>query len=153
MARPSMSASVTSKHLTEEERKNKVETEQKLKGNGEKIKPPKHLSKEQKKIFKYITNELVNSEILGNLDIYVLSTTAICVDRLQEIEKLINEDIEKLNDRKLMGSRKDYQSDLFRCMSELSMTPASRAKLGNLNLQAQQNKDDPVLLALGGDNK
>ncbi|MCS6103583.1 phage terminase small subunit P27 family [Clostridium botulinum] len=153
MARPSMSASVTSKHLTEEERKNKVETEQKLKGNGEKIKPPKHLSKEQKKIFKYIVNELVNSEILGNLDIYVLSTTAICVDRLQEIEKLINEDIEKLNDRKLMGSRKDYQSDLFRCMSELSMTPASRAKLGNLNLQAQQNKDDPVLLALGGDNK
>ncbi|EES50020.1 phage terminase small subunit P27 family [Clostridium botulinum] len=153
MARPSMSASVTSKHLTEEERKNKVETEQKLKGNGEKIKPPKHLSKEQKKIFKYIVNELVNSEILGNLDIYVLSTCSICIDRLQEIEKLINEDIEKLNDRKLMGSRKDYQSDLFRCMSELSMTPASRAKLGNLNLQAQQNKEDPVLKEIGGDNK
>nr|WP_286674720.1 MULTISPECIES: phage terminase small subunit P27 family [unclassified Clostridium] len=124
-----------------------------MKGNSDNIKPPKHLSKEQKKIFKYITNELVNSEILGNLDIYVLSTTAICIDRLQDIEKLINEDIEKLNDRKLMGSRKDYQSDLFRCMSELSMTPASRAKLGNLNLQAQQNKDDPVLVALGGDNK
>ncbi|SFC14833.1 phage terminase small subunit P27 family [Clostridium uliginosum] len=153
MARPAMSASVTSKHLTEEERKNKIETEQKLKGNSNNIKPPKYLSKEQKKIFKYIVNELVNSELLGNLDIYVLSTTAICIDRLQEIEKLINEDIEKLNDRKLMGSRKDYQSDLFRCMSELSMTPASRAKLGNLNLQAHQNKEDPVLLALGGDNK
>lgn len=151
MARPAMSASVTSKHLTEEERKNKIETEQKLKGNGDNIKPPKHLSTKQKKIFKYIVDELVNSEILGNLDIYVLSTTAICIDRLQEIEKLINEDIEKLNDRKLMGSRKDYQSDLFRCMSELSMTPASRAKLGNINIQAQQNKEDQLLKILGGD--
>ena len=151
MARPAMSASVTSKHLTEEERKNKIETEQKLKGNGDNIKPPKHLSTKQKKIFKYIVDELVNSEILGNLDIYVLSTTAICIDRLQEIEKLINEDIEKLNDRKLMGSRKDYQSDLFRCMSELSMTPASRAKLGNINIRAQQNKEDQLLKILGGD--
>lgn len=153
MARPSMSATVTSKHLTEEERKNKIETEQKLKGSSDNIKPPKHLSVKQRKIFKYIVDELVNSDILGNLDIYVLSTTAICIDRLQEIEKLINEDIEKLNDRKLMGSRKDYQSDLFRCMSELSMTPASRAKLGNINLQAQQNQEDPVLNILGGGNK
>ncbi|NRT34130.1 P27 family predicted phage terminase small subunit [Clostridium beijerinckii] len=153
MARPSMSATVTSKHLTEEERKNKIETEQKLKGSSDNIKPPKHLSAKQKKIFKYIVDELVNSDILGNLDIYVLSTTAICIDRLQEIEKLINEDIEKLNDRKLMGSRKDYQSDLFRCMSELSMTPASRAKLGNINLQTQQNQNDPLLNILGGGNK
>lgn len=153
MARPSMSATVTSKHLTEEERKNKIETEQKLKGSSDNIKPPKHLSIKQKRIFKYIVDELVNSDILGNLDIYVLSTTAICIDRLQEIEKLINEDIEKLNDRKLMGSRKDYQSDLFRCMSELSMTPASRAKLGNINLQTQQNQNDPLLNILGGGNK
>ena len=153
MARPSMSATVTSKHLTEEDRKNKIETDQKLKGSSDNIKPPKHLSIKQKKIFKYIVDELVNSDILGNLDIYVLSTTAICIDRLQEIEKLINEDIEKLNDRKLMGSRKDYQSDLFRCMSELSMTPASRAKLGNINLQSQQNKEDPLLNILGGGNK
>lgn len=70
-----MSATVKSKHLTEQERKNKIETEQKLKGSSDNIKPPKHLSAKQKKIFKYIVYELVNSDILGNLDIYVLSTT------------------------------------------------------------------------------
>lgn len=151
MARPSMSASVTSKHLTEEERKNKLETEKRLKGENDKVKPPTYLSKEQKKIFKYIVNELINAEILGNLDVYVLSTTAICIDRLQAIEQLINESIEKLNDRKIMSSRKDYQSDLFRCMSELCMTPASRAKLGNLNLQTQQDKDDELLKIIRGE--
>lgn len=153
MARPSMSASVTSKHLTKEEKENKIEAEKKLKGKADKIKPPKHLSKEQKKIFKYIVSELVNADILGNLDIYVLSTCAICIDRLQEIEKLINEDIEKLSDRKLMSSRRDYQSDLFRCMSELSMTPQSRAKVGNLNINVQQKKSDPVLSILSSDNE
>lgn len=150
MARPSMSASVTSKHLTEEERQNKIETETKLKGNNDKIKPPKHLSKEQKKIFKYIVTELIGADILGNLDIYVLTTCSICIDRLQNIEKLINEDVEKLSDRKLMGSRKDYQTDLFRCMNELSMTPQSRAKLGNLNMVAKENSEDPLLKALAG---
>lgn len=150
MARPSMSASVTSKHLTEEERQNKIETETKLKGNSDKIKPPKFLSKEQKKIFKYIVNELIGADILGNLDIYILTTCSICIDRLQNIEKLINEDVEKLSDRKLMGSRKDYQSDLFRCMNELSMTPQSRAKLGNLNMIAKENSEDPLLKALAG---
>ncbi len=150
MARPSMSASVTSKHLTDEERQNKIETETKLKGNSDKIKPPKHLSKEQKKIFKYIVNELIGADILGNLDVYVLSTCSICIDRLQEIEKLINQDVKKLSDRKLMGSRKDYQSDLFRCMNELSMTPQSRAKLGNLNMAAKENSEDPLLKALAG---
>ncbi|MEG1142606.1 MAG: P27 family phage terminase small subunit, partial [Clostridia bacterium] len=135
-------------HLTEEERQNKIETETKLKGNDDKIKPPKYLSKEQKKIFKYIVSELIVADILGNLDIYVLSTCSICIDRLQEIEKLINHDVEKLSDRKLMGSRKDYQSDLFRCMNELSMTPQSRAKLGNLNMTVKQDAEDPLLQAV-----
>ena len=153
MARPAISASVTSKHLTKEEKENKIEAEKKLKGKSDNIKPPTYLSKEQKKIFKYIVSELVNADILGNLDIYVLATCAICIDRLQEIEKLINEDIEKLSDRKLMSSRKDYQSDLFRCMSELSMTPQARAKLGNINANAITNKEDPVLSILRDDSK
>lgn len=154
MARPSMSASVTSKHLTKEEKETRIETEQKLKGKSDNIKPPKHLSKEQKKIFYFIVNELVNTDVLGNLDIYVLTTCSICIDRLTQIEELINKDIEKISDRKLMGSRKDYQADLFRCMTELCMTPASRAKLSNLNLQVQQTKEDQLLqILISGDNE
>lgn len=147
-----MSASVTSKHLSKEDRENKLETEQKLKGNSDKIKPPIYLSKEQKKIFKLVVNELINAEILCNLDVYVLTTCVICIDRLQAIEKLINEDIEKLNDRKIMGSRKDYQTDLFRCMGELCMSPKARASIGNLNMQINTEKKDPVLQALQGDD-
>ena len=64
-----------------------------MKGLADKIKPPGYLNKEQKKIFKYIVDQLKASGILSNLDIYVLSTCSIAISRLIEIEKKINEDI------------------------------------------------------------
>lgn len=152
MARPCKSVNVMSKNLTKEEKEIRLETEQKLKGRADKISPPSHLNVRQKKIFKYIVEQLKESGILGNLDIYILSTCAISIDRLQEIEKLINKDIERLLDKDLMSAKDKYTKDFFRCCNELSLSPQSRAKLGNINLQAKENKQDPLLQVLRGGN-
>ncbi|OOM72507.1 hypothetical protein CLPUN_47000 [Clostridium puniceum] len=72
-----MSVATTSKHLTHEERKARQEQENKLKGKADKLKPPTYLNSHQKKIFKYIVSELESSGILGNLDIYILTTARI----------------------------------------------------------------------------
>lgn len=150
MARPTKSVEVMSKHLTKEEIAARKEQEQKLKGLADNIKPPNYLSKDQKKIFKYIVKELEVAGILGNLDIYILSTCSIAIDRLQAIESLINKDIKNLYNKDLMASKDKYTKDFFRAMNELSLSPQSRAKLGNLNIQAKKDSSDAVKRALQG---
>lgn len=151
MARPSKSVKVMSKNLTKEEKAIRLEHEENLKGGADKIKPPSYLNKKQKLIFSYIVKELETSGILGNLDIYILSTCCIAIDRLQEIESTINSDIERLSDSSLMGAKDKYTKDLFRCTNELSLSPQSRAKLANINLQSQK-EEDPLLKALSEDD-
>jgi len=153
MARPTKSVSTMSKNLTKEEIRVRKETEEKLRGEADNISPPRHLNARQKKIFNYVVQELEASKILGNLDVYILGQTAIAIDRLQEIEKMINKNIMLLSDSKLMKAKSDYTREFFRCCNELSLSPQSRAKLGNINLQAKQNEEDPLLKVLAGGKK
>lgn len=145
MARPSKSAAVMVKNLTKEEKQARLEGEQRLKGNADNISPPRYLNKKQKSIFRYIVKNLEASGILGNLDIYVLTTCCIAIDRLQEIETLINEDFSKLYDKDLLSAKDKYTKDLYRCCNELSLSPQSRAKLANINVQAKEEEQDPLL--------
>lgn len=151
MARPCKSAKVIDKYgQTKAEIQARIEVEEKLKGGADKISPPKHLNSRQKKIFNYIVQELEASQILGNLDIYILAQAATAIDRLQEIEKQINKDITKLFDKNVLSAKDKYTKDFFRCCNELSLSPQSRAKLGNINLQAKQQEEDPLLKVLKG---
>lgn len=150
MGRPSKSVNTMSKNLTKEEIQIRTEVENKLKGSSDNISPPSHLNARQKKIFTYIVNELKVSGILGNLDIYILSSCAIAIDRLQQIEKMINKDIEKLFDKGLMSAKEKYSKEFFRCCNELSLSPQSRAKLGTINLDAKKKAEDPLLQVLNG---
>ena len=150
MARPSKSVKVMSKNLTKEEIAVRSEMEDKLRGGSERIIAPKYLTLDQKKIFNYIVSELHASGILGNLDVYILETCSIAIDRIQEIERLINHDMNNLVNKSLMSAKDKYTKDFFRCCNELSLSPQSRAKLGNLNLKAQEDADDPLLKLLHG---
>jgi P27 family predicted phage terminase small subunit len=153
MARPSKSVKTMSKNLTKEEIEVREQVEEKLKGAADNISPPNHLNARQKKIFNYVVEELHSSGILGNLDIYILGTFAIAIDRLQEIERLINKDIEKLLDKDIMRAKEKYTKDFFRCCNELSLSPQSRAKLGNIKFQVKAKEDDPLLKVLAGGKK
>ena len=139
-----------SKNLTNEEFEIRKQTEDNLKGGADKISPPKHLSKDQKKIFKNIVKELRESGILGNLDIYILTTCAISLDRIETIETMINDTPGLIADKDLRLANDKYTKDFFRCCNELSLSPQSRAKFANINLQAHQDKEDPLLKVLRG---
>ncbi|EKY26563.1 phage terminase small subunit P27 family [Clostridium celatum] len=152
MARPSKPVNLQTCHLTQEERQARQEAEARLKGGSDKVKPPSYLSKEQKKIFKYIVKEMEASGVLANLDIYILSTVVIAIDRMQVIDKMVNSNPELLVERKLLGTRKDAESAFFRACTELGLSPTARSKIANINVQAQVNADDPVLKALRDDD-
>lgn len=150
MGRPSKSVDVISKNLTKEEHDARKQAEEKLKGGTDKIKPPAYLNKNARKIFKYIVDELKESGILTNLDIYVLSSCSVAIDRIQEAEKELNEDI---FNKDALRVKESYTKEFFRCCNELSLSPQSRAKLANINVNAEINKEDPILAILGGGKK
>jgi P27 family predicted phage terminase small subunit len=150
MARPTKSVKTMSKNLTKEEKNARLEAEEKLKGGADNISPPTHLNARQKKIFSNIVDEMKASGILGNLDVHILGVCAIAIDRIQQIEKMINKDLGKILDKNLMSAKDKYTKDFFRCCNELSLSPQSRAKLGNINVQAKQQEDDPLLKLLKG---
>lgn len=153
MARPCKVIDSQSRHNTKAEIKARQEKEERIKSLADKIgKPPNYLSKEQKKVYRFIIDELESTGILTNLDVYILATCAIAVDRLQTIESIINKNLGSLANKDLMSAKDKYAKDLYRCCNELSLSPQSRAKLGNLALDNKDKKEDPVLKALMDDD-
>lgn len=141
MARPAKAIDTNSMKMSKEERKEREENEKKLRGQNNNIKPFTYLNKRQKAIFKDILNNL-NKDILSNLDTYLLNQTAITIERLESIEKEINnasritDDSGKIKDKldsktiiNLKSVRDMYSKDFFRCCNELSLSPQARAKL------------------------
>lgn len=141
MARPAKAIDTNSMKMSKEERKDREETEKKLRGSNEDIKPFSYLNKRQKAIFKDILKNL-NKDILSNLDTYLLNQTAITIERLESIEKEIN-NASKITDENgktkdkldaktiinLKSVRDMYSKDFFRCCNELSLSPQARAKI------------------------
>lgn len=154
MARPTKVIESQSRHNTKEEIQARKETEQRIKGLADKIgRPPTYLNKEQKKIYKFIIDELQATNLLTNLDVFILSTCAIAVDRLKTIETLINKNIGSIVNKDLMSSKDKYTKDLYRCCNELSLSPQSRAKLGSIALSNKEKEEDPVLKTLRGEDE
>lgn len=153
MARPCKSAKVlTECSQTKEEIKERIKLEETLKGKGDNIFPPDYLNENQIDLFNYIKNELKESGILGNLDVYILAKCAIAIDRLQEIEKKVNEKSGLMFRKEVMSTKDKYDKDFYRCCNELSLSPQSRAKLSNINLQAKADSEDPLLKILKGED-
>lgn len=151
MARPAMSAKITSKHLTSAEKNAKLEAEERIRGNADRLRPLPHLNKEQKKIFRFIVTELKNSGILSNLDTVVLSDCAVCIERLSEVERTMNENPDKRFDSTLLKARGVYAKDFQRYCNELCLSPQARAKIANIGMQQQEDKS-LLLEILGGDD-
>ncbi|AUN22520.1 terminase [Clostridium botulinum] len=161
MAKAPKPIELQNKHLTKEEIENRKEQEDRLKGADNKVyKSPKNLSKEEKKIYKFLVNELKESGILCNLDITILKSTADSIYRMEECKKnidtygvvLFKED-GTLYRNPATTIYKDYNSIFNKCCMELGLSPSARARLAQVNIQAQQEKEDPVLKALKGDYK
>lgn len=153
MARPCKNIEAQSRHNSKEDIEKRKETEEKLKGLADRIEfPPEYLTKEQKLIYKEIFDELKASQILSNLDIYILSTCSIAIDRLQYIEEIINKNPRALMNKDLMSAKDKYNKDFYRCCNELSLSPQSRAKFGSLSLKAKEKEEDPLIKALKEDD-
>ena len=150
MARPTKSANLMDGKISKTERAARAESEEMLKGSSDLLSPPEYLTDEQSDIYLFIIEQLKASKILGNIDTYVLESCVIAIDRLRGIEALINSEPKMMLDKDVMRARKDYRDTFFRCCNELSLSPQSRAKIGIINVQKQQQDGDQLLKVLRG---
>ncbi len=152
MSRPAKSVKVKTGAIASSEEALRNEIEERLRGDPAELSPPDHLSEEQKDVFRYIVQELKDSEILSSLDVYVLESTAVAIARVRQINAMINEDPGLLSDSALQGSRSKYQADMWRGANELCLSPQARAKIGSLAAGAAKAKEDPLIKVLSGDD-
>ncbi|EDT75833.1 P27 family phage terminase small subunit [Clostridium butyricum] len=152
MARPCKSAKVlTECSQTKEEINTRIEKEQLIRGNADNIIPSMELTESQQILFDFIVDELKASEILSNLDKFLLTKAAIAIDRLHYIEKLVNQKPKLLFNKDVMSKKDTYDKDFYRCCNELCLSPQSRAKIANININTKNAEDDAVIKALRGE--
>lgn len=152
MARPCKSAKVlTECSQTKEEINNRIEQEEKLKGKADNLVPSHELSENQLYLFNFIVQELKASEILSNLDKFLLTKCAIAIDRLQNIESAINKKPSLMFNKDIKSTKDTYDKDFFRCCNELCLSPQSRAKIANININTKNAEEDAVVKALRGE--
>lgn len=149
MARPAKAVDSQSSHLTKEEIEIRTATEKKLKGNNDNLEPADYLNKRQKEIFYFILENLEKSQILGNIDVFILNQAAISMERLECLERLANNDLNKIFDSSYKSIRDMYSKDFFRCCNELCLSPQSRAKL---SISASKQPKKKTLKDILGDD-
>ena len=114
----------------------------------EEIKAPSRLNSNQKKVFNTIKQHIENAGVYGSIDAQMLETTAIAIDRLQVIEKMINQDFDNIYNRELMAAKSKYTADFLKGVEFFGMAPTARAKFGSLVANKKAEEQDPLLKVL-----
>ena len=153
MARPAKAIAAKTAKISKDETEQRLQIEDQLRGRSDKLLPPLYLTDEQVEIFNYVLEELNEAKVLGNLDLFALSQLSICVDRMQEIEKEINENKTMLLDKTLMQTRDRYARDFIRLCNEFCMSPQSRAKLSISTVKPGHEKKKTLMELLNEDDE
>lgn len=152
MARPCKSAKIlTECSQTKEEINIRIEKEELIRGKADNIVPSMELTESQMQLFNFIVSELKASEILSNLDTFLLTKAAVAIDRLHFIEGLVNKNPKVLFNKDIMSKKDSYDKDFYRCCNELCLSPQSRAKIANININTKNAEEDAVVKALRGE--
>lgn len=153
MARPCKVIDSQSRHNTKEEIEKRKEAEESIKGNNNKITiPPDYLSDKEKNIYKYIVNELVDTNILTNLDVFILCKFVETIIQLYKLREIKSKNINAMIDSRVTALFKELNKDFYKCIEELSLSPQARAKLANLAVQNKEEKEDPLIKILKGED-
>ena len=152
MGRPAKAVATKTAKISKDETEQRLQIEDQLRGDTDKLVPPLYLTEKQIEIFNYILTELETAKVLGNLDLFALSQLSICVDRMQQIEDQINQNMDLILESKLMSARDRYARDFIRLCNEFCMSPQSRAKLSISTVKPGQEKKKTLMELLNEDD-
>lgn len=144
MARAPKPVALQTAKMSKEEKEIRQEAEDRLKGDDSKVyEVPPGLNKKVAEIYLAIVNELRHANILNNLDVDLVSTTADAIYRLRNARRNLDRMGEVIMDHngRLVKSpwvqvTKDYQGIFHAGVRELGLSPSSRAKLAMYQVEA-----------------
>lgn len=154
---------LTTGHRTKEEIQQRQEAEERLKGSSNKIHiVPKWLCKDGKKEYKRLIAELENTNILTNVDIGVVAICADAYVKMNQANEIIKKEgmlIEYTNKAGATNIIKHPALEVYakyndiykKYLVEIGLSPSSRAKLSLINIENNNEKEDPLLKILRGD--
>lgn len=152
MARPAKPADAGTGKIGKQEKSDRKNAENKLKGNAKNVQPAYKLTKNQRKIFNSIRKILEEAGVLGELDSYVLTATAVAADRIADVDLKVNENPALMLDKDMAAIRGKYWSDFRQGCNELGLSPQARAKLGIVAAANKAKENDPLAAALNDDD-
>ena len=152
MGRPAKPVAATTGKNGKQTKTDRENAENKLKGKAENVQPAYKLTSSQRKVFNAIRKVLQEAGVLGELDTYVLTATAVAFARVQEIDLIVNEHERLLFDKDRLSAREKYWSAFCRGCNELGLSPQARAKLGIVAAGKKARENDPLAKLLEGDD-
>lgn len=150
MARAPKPVALQVANLTNEEKEKRQEQENKLRGRNDKVyEPPKYLPRKVKEIYKSIVEELREADILSNLDIELIATTAYAIYRMRDARKYLDKhgsvvvgNTGNMAKSPYVQVEKDYQGIFHTGCLQLGLSPSSRAKLALMAAETEEDEDD-----------
>jgi len=160
--RPAMASSVRKgKDMNKQELAIREEAEKRLLGDIEQVKEvPEILDELAQAYYLFMVENLETSNLLGNLDIPLLTETAFCLARLEETRstmirvgtlayELDKNGNEKVKKHPIVDVYNTLLNQFKTLGGQLCMSPSARTQMANMQLQNKEDEKDPVLLALG----
>lgn len=152
MGRPAKPVAATTGKSGKQTKTDRENAENKLKGDAKNVQPAYKLTAKQRKVFNAIRKVLQDAGVLGELDAYVLTATAVAFARVMEIDLIVNEQERLLFDKDRVGVREKYWTAFCRGCNELGLSPQARAKLGIVAAGNKVRENDPLAKLLAGDD-
>ncbi|MVM54538.1 P27 family phage terminase small subunit [Gordonibacter urolithinfaciens] len=152
MARPTLPVDMLSDstRISNDEREVRKSVEKALQGKSDKLRPPTHWSKERKKLYNFIKKECFPPDTLSNLDRFLLEELVVSLDRKATLDKLIDEDLEHLENVQTRQAREHCRKSALDCMRDLGMSRAARAKVAD-QVASMTKKPVTVFDVMGDD--
>lgn len=149
MGRKAIHSDTVNKHLTKKEKEIRQTVENSFATIDTGLKPPAYFTEDQKIIFNDLVEKLLSTDLLLSLDQTTFEQAAIIIDRLNTVDKKLN-DPENIFNINATNIRQKYFSQYLKICAELALSPAARAKLGTLAANNPAPTGDPLVAALGG---
>ena len=152
MGRPAKSIAAKTGQITNAEKEGRAAVENMLKG-GDDLTPPDYLTASQVEIYYFILEQLEESKLLGQLDIFILSRAAVTIDRLKYMDQRASEDPELLFANPFRLAQAQASQEFFRCCNELCLSPQARAKLSISAVKSQEPKKKTLMDLINGEDE
>lgn len=163
LARPRKDTSALTGAYTKDAMKERVEAENRLKGNSDNLVAPEFIRLDEVAMTKYeeLVNELKQVEVIANVDVDLLAVYAdtwskyIKATKMLMMQSMVEEQENKLGAITKMQNpyikiQQSYADRLIKISSLFGLSPADRTRIAHLNPSDKNDKPDPLLELLNG---